>query len=340
MCNGRYNNLSITLLETQDQCALACSQPPKSSKFIYVKQNFVKNQMPQTNGGSMKILINPNFKAGNVHINPNFNKPAIVQSKPNIHINPNMRVLQENRKCYVNPNVFTTTTVSSRNTVLPGTLDASVNVTKPIVPQKTIVSTRTKIVNVPDVPSLKKINNITGQVKPTKKRKSVHSKYKIVKSQETDNSKSSSLTYLTNRYKVDKRPLDVQQKHLTKMYNKMHLNKSIEIVKQRWKLPKCTYLNISGILYKKSPNSLKRSTSFEEKTKQKSSTKIIQSKNKKLITIGGVKYKLNVNNKTLKLLTVQKNINRKFGASDSIKTANSSEICRIVLKNKRKLLIR
>lgn len=332
------------------------SQHFQASKFIYVKQNFIHSQIQQSSNGATKILINPNFKVGTVHINPNFNKPAIVQSKPNIHVNPNIlksepKILQENRRCYINPNVLMATTASQTNTVQATLNSSTKEAPKVITPiKRTIVSTPTKIVKAPNIPSLNKVNIIEQEVKIAKRRKSIRSKYKIVKSQENLTLDSNKLikpsrsVQQINKYKVDKRPLDIQQKQMAKIYNKIHLNKSINLMEQRWKLPKCSYLNISGVLYKKSPNSLKRSTSFEEdkkaKTKTDNSPKIVHNKNKKLVTIGGVKYKLNMNHKTLKLLTVQKNLNRKANASSSLKSVQSSNIRKIVLKNKRTLLVR
>lgn len=316
-------------------------QPSQSqgNKFIYVKQNLLNNQPPPTNTASMKILVNPNFKAANVHINPNFNKPVIVPPKPNIHVNPNMlkhksSILQENRKCYVNPNVLTGTSMSSQLSVFSKPTNLKNDVKNPVSPiKKTIVFTRTKIVKVPDVRSLKKVNKVCTQ-QVVKRKKAVYSKYKIVKSQDMIDKNKAILP--NSKYKVDKRPLNIQAKHKMKIYNKIILNRSISLLKQRWKLPKNSYLNISGVVYKKSPNSLKRSTSFEQKSKENKPNKTPNSKNKKILTISGVKYKLNTNHKTLKLLTPKAN----SSSVNSVKPLQPNEIHKIVLRNKKTLLLR
>ncbi|EEZ99698.2 zinc finger CCCH domain-containing protein 3 [Tribolium castaneum] len=224
------------------------SQPnPPPNRFIYVKHNFVApNPAP-------KVLLNPHFKK-KVYVNPQF-KPAQnplppTNAKPKIHINPN--VLKNFAK-----------TVN--------------NVPKVVEPPKatTVISTRNKLVRIPC--------NKSPEIR--KRRNSVHTKYKIVR--------SGAKTGSPNRFKLDKRQEKSANKTLIRSAKKryVYVNRFLSIdvmaknvlLKKNPNLSKPGFVKINGILYKKSPNSLRKASDTSLLKSTKSSTRRSLVKRYKLI---------------------------------------------------------
>lgn len=202
---------------------------PPTNRFIYVKHNFVTpNPTPNP---APKVLVNPHFKK-KVYVNPQFKPPLSVpppsNTKPKIHINPN---------------------------VLKNFVKSVNNVPKEVSTKPTtVISTRNKLIRIPcNSPEIRK------------RRNSLHTKYKIVRSGAKNTS--------TSRFKLDKR----QDKSIVRSAKKkyVYVNRFLSInvmaknvlLKKNSNLSKPGFVNINGILYKKSPNSLKKAeTSFKSKT--------------------------------------------------------------------------
>ncbi|XP_063910697.1 zinc finger CCCH domain-containing protein 3 isoform X1 [Zophobas morio] len=197
---------------------------PSTNRFIYVKHNFINpNPAPPT-----KVLVNPHFKK-KVFVNPQFHAPQTLlpTTKPKIHVNPNVLKNFGNNV----PNIKPTPVVESKTT--------------------TVISTRNKLVRIP-------CNS--PDTSPRKRRNSLHTKYKIVRS----GAKNSPI----NKFKLDKR--NSVNKPILKTVKKryVYVNRflSMDVVaknvllKKNSNLCKPGFVNINGILYKKSPNSLKKAS--------------------------------------------------------------------------------
>ncbi|XP_044252593.1 zinc finger CCCH domain-containing protein 3 isoform X2 [Tribolium madens] len=202
---------------------------PNSStnRFIYVKHNFVApNPAP-------KVLVNPHFKK-KVYVNPQFKPPQnpvpTPSAKPKIHINPN--VLKNFAKTV--------------NTV-PRKVSKVVETPK----STTVISTRNKLIRIP-----------CNSPEVRKRRNSLHTKYKIVR----NGAKNGSL----NRFKLDKRHDKSANKSIVRSAKKryVYVNRFLSIdvmaknvlLKKNSNLSKPGFVNINGILYKKSPNSLRKAS--------------------------------------------------------------------------------
>lgn len=271
----------------------------KSSKFIYVKPNFLPpshtNVVPKPNPGTTKILVNPNFKP-NVHINPHFNKQFSVPTKTTIHVNPMIlkpktESLQRNTSCAVNLKVS-----AVKCDLRPGfSFNSNVLNVPSVSNRKTIISTRTKIVRAPATPKKPSVNVSNT---PSKLKTAIYSKYKIVKStQQSENKRTSKICIVRNKFKI------INNHNVSKISNspKVKILQNISLSKHKRPLSKCNYLKINGILYKTSPNAIRRSNSFESALKTKMNVKIKTSMNK-IVSINGVKYEMNGSRKKLQIL--------------------------------------
>lgn len=202
-----------------------------SNRCVYVKQSFISNQDPPPTNTT--VLINPHF-GKKVFINPNFNN-SLNLPMPKIHINPN--VLQN----------------------LPTTRPATAvpNITPKCT---TVISTRTKFIRIPTTTS-----PVGQQLR--KRRTSLHSKYKIIRS--SPNIKKVSI----NKFKLDKRSPQKQKISIntslkTNKKKYVYVNRFLSIstmaknvlLKQNSTFKKPGFVNINGIVYQKSPNSLKRTS--------------------------------------------------------------------------------
>ncbi|RZB39857.1 zinc finger CCCH domain-containing protein 3 [Asbolus verrucosus] len=195
-----------------------------TNRFIYVKQNFLnRNPIPVP---APKVLVNPHFKK-KVYVNPQFN-PAVAP-KPKIHVNPN-----------VLKNFAPSASRVPKAEIKPETDTKS-----------TVISTRNKFVRIP-------CNSPEKVVR--KRRNSLHTKYKIVRSTGVRN-------ISINKFKLDKRAeksVNTSLKSIKKKYVYVNRFLSINIMaknvllKKNSNLSKPGFVNINGILYKKSPNSLKK----------------------------------------------------------------------------------
>jgi hypothetical protein len=206
-----------------------------TNRFIYVKHNFVN---PNPNP-TPRVLINPHFKK-KVYLNPQFN-----QNAPKIHVNPAQNGLPSAKpKIHVNPNVLKNFATSVKNVpkIEP----------KPVSESKatTVISTRNKLVRIPYDPANRVVR---------KRLNSLHTKYKIVRSNSV------------SRFKLDKRGEKGVKamnspgaKTPKKKYVYVNRFLSMEVMaknvllRKNASLRKPGFVNINGILYKKSPNSLKK----------------------------------------------------------------------------------
>lgn len=260
-------------------------KPPTKAPFNFNKYKYVKKNEPsviipvQSIAVSSKVLINPNFKAS-VHINPHFN-PA-NQQPSTIHVNP--KVLNHQ----LTLNRVQSTSAITFNTV--PTVSNMCNVVKTVTVPKT--SAR-------------------------KRRSSIRSKYKIVKSSVLNTSAKcpqvNKKFAVANKYKIDRRNTSslnrsVARKKIVKhglsdlVRNKLLRNETWKKTKvlNHFKVNNTALTNISGIMYRKSHTKLQK----VDKTVQK--TVAVNKHNMKqrrcLVNIKGCKYVMDSNKRTLKLI--------------------------------------
>jgi hypothetical protein len=206
-----------------------------TNRFIYVKHNFVN---PNPNP-TPRVLINPHFKK-KVYLNPQFN-----QNAPKIHVNPAQNGLPSAKpKIHVNPNVLKNfaTSVKKVPKIEP----------KPVSESKatTVISTRNKLVRIPYDPANRVVR---------KRLNSLHTKYKIVRSNSV------------SRFKLDKRgekgvkamnspgaKIPKKKYVYVNRFLSMEVMAKNVLLRKNASLRKPGFVNINGILYKKSPNSLKK----------------------------------------------------------------------------------
>lgn len=227
----------------------ALTQPylPPTNRFVHI------NHHPPTTS-SQRVFVNPHFKPGPgaIYVNP------LIYTCPGpskqIHINPNIR----NVHIHINPNFA--------STKLPTPPPA---VQKP---KKLVVLTKTKLV---------RRSSDGGTRKNIKRRNSVKSPYKIIRSNNSPKKKCAALkkpvTPYTakSRFKIDHRlkksPVSASKKvykNVVKMIKKQSSNH-------------LSVVNISGVLYKKSRNTLRKtSTSPRGKLPKPHNIKIIKSQGK------------------------------------------------------------
>ena len=247
------------------------------NKYVFVNQNFVNLNCLSPS----MVHINPNFKQ-TVHINPNFKKPSI-------HINPQILV-NNNHEI---GNVFTEKSSSNKRIC-----ENQLNLPRAAKKLKNnnddkIILTRTKFVRV----STKESSNINVLKKPIKK--SLCSKYKIVRTERHNVHESNEAFATSHKDKMNKIVVTgnitpfkfVRQNRSLSSYS----TDSHNVNKMRSK-----FIRINGILYKKSPNVLK-------KARLCSMAMIVQTNSKKLkkVVIGGNVCKTGPNKKFCTFLSVR-----------------------------------
>lgn len=257
------------------------TKPPVNlNKYKYVKKNEPSVIIPvQRIAVSSKVLINPNFKAS-VHINPHFN-PA-NQQPSTIHVNP--KVLNHQ---------LTLNRVQTTSEITLNTVSNMCNVVKTVTSQ------------------------IVPKTSARKRRSSIRSKYKIVKSSVLNTSAKcpqvNKQFTVANKYKIDRRSTNslnrsIARKKIVKyglsdlVRNKLFRNETWKKTKvlNHFKVNNTALTNISGIMYRKSHTKLQK----VDKTVQK--TVPVNKHNMKqrrcLVNIKGCKYVMDSNKRTLKLI--------------------------------------
>jgi hypothetical protein len=223
-----YAPMSHQYLPQQPQFHFPPPSLPSTStnRFIYVKHNFVN---PNPNP-TVRVLVNPHFKK-KVYVNPQFTGNVCQ-----IHVNPAQNAKP---KIHVNPNVLKNFATSVK----------SVPKVEPVLESKstTVISTRNKLVRVPYNPADRVVR---------KRRSSVHTKYKIVR------------TGSVSRFKLDKRKSVSSPGARSAKKKYVYVNRFLSmgvvaknvLLRKNASLGKPGFVNINGILYKKSPNSLKKAS--------------------------------------------------------------------------------
>lgn len=248
---------------------------PTTNRFVYVKQNFIP---PQPEVLNTTVHINPNFNK-KVFVNPNFQRNVGQQPSvtPKIHINPNsskinidnQRILDrvdKVKKIHVNPNILRTIPIpaeTKNNSVTESSTSTN----------KIVYSSRTKLIRKPD--------KLPSTSTPKTRRKSICSKYKIVKSHllkkkftydDTKKKFISPMKYKfvktklshfkkNSQYKVDNR-LSKKVSDSKRLASQIKRNSKINVLKYKTS----NIVRIDNVLYRKSPHSL-RKTSYGKKVK-------------------------------------------------------------------------
>ncbi|XP_066256499.1 zinc finger CCCH domain-containing protein 3 isoform X2 [Euwallacea similis] len=247
-----------------------------ASVFQYINPQFNRTQ------SSQKVLVNPHFRAKpKVFLNPNFQGDLPLRShipaRNAIHVNPllcNTMVKQlplSQRQIHVNPNIKNVQVpkpqmvhVNPKFKDIKGAVDVDVE-TVPKKQKKVVVLTKTKLIRSP----------VT--TKKGKRKTFVKSQFKIVRGKVNSpvrNLNESTETFSRTRFKIDNRrgksPLSVRAtKKQYNFFNKWSLQNTNtprrQVVKPRSLVQTSTchsLVNISGVLYKKSNNCLKKTGSL------------------------------------------------------------------------------
>lgn len=234
-----------------------------SYNFVNSNQQIPSNSVINTvqTTTSKKVLINPNFKQPQVHINPHFNAAATNKV---IHINP--RILQANSLSV--SNIISSVDKSNYDIALPtispqkNTTSVSSNIA---INRKRRVSIRSKY----KIVKSNVIHNVNVKIPETRiRRNSIRSQYKIVKSLVSPKSVLNSSNIIKTKYKIDNRSniKTIKRKVTTNCLSDLSRN---YLFKYKWK--KCILnnksnfnssstrlTNISGILYKKTLTKLQK----------------------------------------------------------------------------------
>lgn len=229
-------------LSSSVQCQPQYFQETPSNRFIYVNNCFNSSGPPALS--TKKVLVNPHFKK-KVYVNPAFNPSKTI------HINPAKSDFKL-PKIHINPNVLKNFTVPT----------PALQPVKNTNSSTTVISTRNKLVRVP-------LNS--PRKSPTRKRRSsLHTKYKIVR-----NTAKISPVKMVNKFKfvktsdkfrMDKRtsntvlktPRSIRKKYVyVNRFLSMNLVAKTVLFKKS-STNKSGFININGVMYKKSPNSLKK----------------------------------------------------------------------------------
>lgn len=221
---------------------------------MYVKQELLNN----IRQNQVKVLINPNF-VNSAIVRPHINKQFL-----------------RNQSIHINPNVMKQRSDSHRTVVLVD--DGKVVANKEAKKQALVVSTPTKIVRSP--------NTQTGL--HSKRRTSIHSKYKIIRSTaSTKTQRPNHSNRAKNKFAIDNRSPATKLKHFS--FNK-----------NRLKVPNVySKNNVSGngLVYKNSH--VHNNTKVKRKPTVGSALKV------QILTIRGQKYKLDSGHHTLTLMNNQ-----------------------------------
>lgn len=244
---------------------------PPPNRFVYVKQNFVQG-LPQQESSNPKVHVNPNFNK-KVFVNPNFQR-NVGQSTVNtkIHVNPHSQNIQidknmlslENsdytKKIHVNPNIL-------RSIPIPVEDKKQINSSNKIV-----YSSRTKLIRNSDK------SPGTSSTQKTR-RKSVCSKYKIVKSHllkhmSSPDKKTRTKLISPGKYKLLKLKFTVKRNNQYKLDNRLSIKTAVsqkicdqnkrnsKVCLKKFKTP--SLLKIDNILYRKSLHSLRRTSDIKK----------------------------------------------------------------------------
>lgn len=260
-------------------CVLPPMPPP--NRFVYVKQNFVQ-AMPLQESLNTKVHINPNFNK-KVFVNPNF-QGNMVQSSvtPKIHVNPHSQNIQfkknmsnvekddHRKQIHINPNIL-------RTIPIPVKEKKQTNVSNKIV-----YSSKTKLIRKPEkspgAPSNQKA-----------RRKSVCSKYKIVKSHLlkkmlTTDIKNKTKLISPMKYRLLKMKSTLKKNNLYKLDNRLsnktagsqkicdQAKRNSRVCLKKYKTP--SLLKIDNIIYRKSLHSLRRTPDIKKVRSSNNSLKI------------------------------------------------------------------
>ncbi|XP_066148330.1 zinc finger CCCH domain-containing protein 3 isoform X2 [Euwallacea fornicatus] len=273
------------------------------SAYQYINPQFNRTQISQ------KVLVNPHFRAKpKVFLNPNFQGElslcSHIPARNAIHVNPLLcsTVVKplplSQGHIHVNPNINNvqvpkpqTVHVNPKFKDIKGAVDVNVE-TVPKKQKKVVVLTKTKLIRSPVI------------IKKVKKRIFVKSKFKIVRAKANSpvrNFNKKTETFNRTRFKIDNRKgkLSPSIKTTKKQYsafNKWSLqnNNTLrkQVVKPRSLVQTSTchsLVNISGVLYKKSNNCLKKAGSLGKTSISKQ--QLLKSQLK--LNISKVKLKLN-----------------------------------------------
>lgn len=244
------------------------------NKYMYINQELLNSNQIHP-----KVLINPNFMKA-APVKPHFNKQFLSNTK--IHVNPNILNVQHKARPQPKPDL--------------------------IIPKKPIVSTRTKLIRVPEKSSFKASPSKSIITSQPYKRRSIHTQYKIIRSpilkrKQKQDAHIKKLFYVKNRFAIDhrKQTTRISPKFLNRSLNNNLKTKNV-YVKCNSKLNATGYVSINGILYKKSPKSLvtvNHKSVLPKKNRQKEQFK--------MLTIRGQKYQLDSNHRTLTLMPKKNN---------------------------------
>ncbi|XP_050303615.1 zinc finger CCCH domain-containing protein 3 [Anthonomus grandis grandis] len=254
------------------------------SQFMYEKPQTTNFQLLQPVDRSQTVLVNPHFQAkiksnSRVFLNPNFSGSSSIHVNPRlkthvrkteapvskIHINPNVKNIQlpvSSQTVHINPK-FTSAVTNILNSCDIQEKKENAPLNKP---NKALVLTRTKLIR------------SHSPHRKLKRRNSVKSKYKIVKTG-CSSKKSCSLASAQqgthqNKYKIDNRInksglLNFRNPYLVKKYCRKYVINTRPVVGSPLvkanikgnlykKVKVYTTININGITYCKTRNSIQR----------------------------------------------------------------------------------
>lgn len=263
---------------------------PHFKKTVYINRNF-------QNENKSKGLYTPK-----IHVNPNNPKLTSAMQRvidlsktqcksnevniPKIHINPNMKnkidILKEISEHNTVPNI--------KNDIKPKEIHVNPNILpnirhKPIsnlpLQGKKIMSTKNKLIRLP-------VTKIIHTQTPIKKRNSLVTKYKLIKSSVICNNKNTKINKfrIDNRIPVNKQILNTSVTQRRKYVYTNKLQSLSDIAKSRlFKTNKMRtgYVEIGGVRYRKTVNSLSRSVTPSIKGK-KLIHKLVKINPSKLVT--------------------------------------------------------
>ncbi|KAJ8974217.1 hypothetical protein NQ317_018140 [Molorchus minor] len=267
-----------------------------TNKYVYIKQSFIHTSQIEPKTTNSKVLVNPHFNK-KVFVNPNFTVKSAATSTAKIHVNPNIKKINFNeddtkiQRIHVNPNVlknlpfavnpnqlqmFTedikTSTFIKRDDAVTKKISVtpvnSITSGSKFRKRRSSIRSKFKIVksSIFDLPLVK-----TTSPKP---RNSFRSKYKIVKSTSSIQNCSHVNPTAFNKFKLDNRRKDKEIISPQKNKKYVYVNRFLSIsdiarnnlLKGNGKYKKSNLVNISGIFYKKTPHCLQKASTLCSKT--------------------------------------------------------------------------
>lgn len=160
---------------------VSSSDPYNVNKYKYVKKPESSVILPVQEQISNKVLINPNFRQS-VHINPRFNATKQEQTVPKVGTTV----------VHVNPKIINVNFIRNQKPLVMKCSNAGCSLKQAITKS-----------NVP-LDSFKSQRNKTVKTPLRKRRVSIRSKYKIIKSTVLKSPVSNNKTIIKNRYKIVK----------------------------------------------------------------------------------------------------------------------------------------